>query len=124
MSQDIVADALNKMVNSLKAGKNSVEIQQHSKLLLAILAIAKLRGYIINYQLEGNLLKVQLGNLNDCKAIKPRYIVSVKNIDKYVKRYLPAREIGVIIISTSQGLMTHQTAIDKNLGGSLIAYFY
>ncbi len=124
MSQDIVADALNKMVNSLKAGKNSVEIQQHSKLLLAILAIAKLRGYIINYQLEGNLLKVQLGNLNDCKAIKPRYIVSVKNIDKYVKRYLPAREIGVIIISTSQGLMTHQTAIDKNLGGSLIAYLY
>ena len=124
MSQDIVADALNKMVNLLKAGKNSVEIQQHSKLLLAILAIAKLRGYIINYQLEGNLLKVQLGNLNDCKAIKPRYIVSVKNIDKYVKRYLPAREIGVIIISTSQGLMTHQTAIDKNLGGSLIAYFY
>ena len=45
-------------------------------------------------------------------------------MNKYVKRYLPARDIGALIITTNQGLMTHQTALDKNLGGSLIAYFY
>ena len=59
-----------------------------------------------------------------CKAIKPRYMVSVSEIEKYEKRYLPAKNFGIIIISTSQGLMTHQTAIDKNIGGSLIAYIY
>ena len=51
-------------------------------------------------------------------------MVSKDEIEKYVKRYLPARNIGIIIISTSEGLMTHTTAIEKKLGGSLIAYIY
>jgi ribosomal protein S8 len=32
--------------------------------------------------------------------------------------------MGFVIISTNQGLMTHQTAEEKNIGGSVIAYFY
>ena len=51
-------------------------------------------------------------------------MVTVPEIDKYIKRYLPSKDLGIIIISTSQGLMTHQTAIEKNIGGSLLAYFY
>ena len=41
-----------------------------------------------------------------------------------MKRFLPARNLGILIISTNQGLITHVDAIDKNIGGSLIAYFY
>ncbi len=43
---------------------------------------------------------------------------------KYARRYLPARDMGVLILSTSQGLMTHHAALEKNIGGSLIAYVY
>ncbi len=69
-------------------------------------------------------MDIEFGKLNYCKAVKPRYVVKARTIDKYVRRYLPARDMGVLVISTSQGLMTHQTAIEKNLGGSVIAYFY
>jgi small subunit ribosomal protein S8 len=69
-------------------------------------------------------LFIEFNELHKCKAVKPRYIVKVKDIDKYVRRYLPARNIGTLIISTSEGLVTHQTAIDKNIGGSVIAYMY
>lgn len=124
MSQDLVADALNKILNAKKANKESVIIKRHSKFLLSILAIAKLKGYIKNYKIEKPFLIVELGNIHQCKAIKPRFVVETGKIEIYIKRYLPTRNIGVIIISTSQGLMTHQTAIEKNLGGSLIAYLY
>jgi len=124
MSQDIVADALNKIMNATRAGKTSLKLKHHSKLLISILAIAKLRGYLKNYHVEGTSLEVEIGKLNACQAIKPRYMVSVEEFDRFVKRYLPAKNIGVIIISTSQGIMTHHTAYEKNVGGSLLAYLY
>ena len=92
--------------------------------MIDVLAIGKLKGYIKDYKFEEKILIVNLGRLNVCKAVKPRYVVKADNIIKYMKRYLPARDMGSLIISTSKGLMTHQTAIEKNIGGSIIAYFY
>ena len=124
MGQDVVSDALNKMMNARRAKKESIVVNKHSKLLLSILAIAKIKGYVKNYKLDNNLLTIELGNINGCRAIKPRFIVKVSDIEKYEKRYLPANDIGIVIISTNQGLMTQQTAKEKNIGGSLIAYIY
>ncbi len=124
MSQDIVADALNQIMNAKKASKSSVKIKRHSKFLISVLAIGKLKGYVKDYSTEEDGLSIEFGKLNMCRAVKPRYIVKTRDIDKYVRRYLPARNMGTIIISTSKGIMTHQTALDKNLGGSIIAYFY
>jgi ribosomal protein S8 len=124
MSQDLVADALNQMTNALKARKSEVVLKRHSKLMLSILALAKLKGYIKNYSVNGTQLNVEFDKLNNCGAIKPRLHVKVKDINKYISRYLPAKGIGIIIVSTSKGLMAHQTAEELNLGGSLMAYFY
>ena len=124
MSQDVISDALNNMLNATRAGKNSVSLKRHSKLLLSVLAIAKLRGYVKNYRVENNMLNVELGKIGHCQSIKPRFVVQVEEIEKYSKRYLPAKDIGILIISTSSGLMTHHTAEEKHIGGSLIAYFY
>ena len=124
MSQDSVADALNQMMNCTKAGKKVVVVSHHPKLLLSVLAIAKLKGYVKDYKSIDNTIKIELAKLNGCKAIKPRFMVQVSEIEKYIKRYLPAKNIGVLVISTSKGLMTHQTAQKKNIGGSLIAYFF
>jgi ribosomal protein S8 len=124
MSQDIVADALNQVMNAKRTGVDSTVVKRHSKVLLGILAIGKLKGYIKDYRVDGISIHIEFGKLNACRAVKPRYVVKVKSIDKYVRRYLPARDMGTVVISTSEGLMTHQTAIEKNKGGSVIAYFY
>lgn len=132
MSQDKIADALNMMENALKAGITEIETPHYSKLLLSVLAIAKLKRYVKDYKIEQkaskglkkNVLKIELGNLNYCIAIKPRYLVKANEIERFAKRFLPSKELGILIISTSKGLMTHQTAIEKNLGGSLIACIY
>jgi small subunit ribosomal protein S8 len=111
-------------MNAKRARKESVELVYHSKLLSSVLAIAKLKGYIKSYKVHEGKMIVELDKLNYCKAIKPRYAIKADEIGKYERRYLPAKNFGVIIISTSKGLMTHQSAEEKHLGGSLLAYFY
>jgi small subunit ribosomal protein S8 len=123
MSQDIVSDVLNQIMNAKKARKTSLVVTKNSKLLRNVLDIAKESGNI-DYSVTGKEVKIEIKNLNEFKAIKPRYTVSVKNLDKYVRRYLPARNFGFIIVSTNKGLMRHYNAQEQNLGGCLIAYIY
>ena len=126
MSQNIVADVLNQMMNAIKARKEVLVTKRYSKLVLSILALAKLKGYVKEYSInrEEDSLKIVLGKINGCSSISPRYAVNSEELDKYVSRFLPSKNIGIIIVSTSKGLMTHLTAQEKKLGGSLIAYFY
>ena len=74
---------------------------------------------------QGEYLKVKLlGSINKCGTIKPRFSVKVNDFTKFEKRYLPARDFGFLIISTNKGLITHDIAIEKKIGGTLIAYCY
>jgi len=125
MSHDIIADALNELMNAKRARKDIVIVDRFSKLLLKILKIGKNLGYIEDYKTNDTRLEIKFTDkLNQCRVIKPRFNVTKQGIDKYLRRYLPARDMGAIIISTDKGLMTHQNAIEKNIGGALIAYFY
>jgi len=124
MSQDVVADGLNQIMNAKKARKKEVVLTRHSKLLISVLALAKLKSYIKDYSLDSGKLQVEFGKLNECKAIKPRYTITINEIEKYQRRYLPAKDFGILIISSSKGLITDQTAKEKNIGGCLIAYIY
>ena len=124
MSRDTVADVLNQIMNAKRIGKSSLEIAKRSKLLISILALGKLKGYIKDYSLNKNILKIEFGKLNKIRAIKPRFTLKVQQIEKYESRYLPAKGLGILIISSSQGLITNDTAKEKNIGGSLIAYIY
>lgn len=122
MSQDVISDTLNQIMNAKRSRKNSVIIRKYSKLLLSVLEVAKKKGYIESFK-AGKDLEIKF-NLNECKAIKPRFDVQVEDIDKYIKRFLPARDFGILIISTNKGLMTQNEAVEHNLGGCLVAYFY
>ena len=80
MSQDIVSDGLNQIMNAKKARKTHIEIKRISKLLISVLALAKLKGYIKDYKLSSKKLRIEFGKLNECQAIKPRYAVTVQEI--------------------------------------------
>jgi len=123
MSQDTVADVLNQMMNAKKAGKEILVTTRYSNLMIKVLDMMKQYGYI-EYELNEGKLKITMKDINECKAVKPRYTVGKASIEKYVRRFLPARNFGFVIVSTSKGLMTHQEAQENKLGGSLIAYFY
>jgi len=126
MSQDIVADALNMVKNAGKARKKTVKVKRISNLLIEVLKIMKSKRAIKTYKIDSKekSLIITLGDLTECKGIKPRFTVNKTQIEKYMRRYLPARGMGTIIVSTNKGLMTHDEAMEENIGGCLIAYFY
>jgi small subunit ribosomal protein S8 len=123
MSQDVISDALNQIMNARRVEKTEVLLKKKSKLLIELFKMMKKEGHI-DFKEEGNTIKVTIINLNECRAIKPRYYVSVSKIDKYLRRFLPSRNFGTLAISTSQGLLSHGKTYEKKIGGSLIAYYY
>jgi len=125
---DSLSNALSHMTNCEKARKTECTIKPSSSLIKKVLQIMKDRMYIGDFnehQGRGNYIRINLlGKINKCGSIKPRLSVQSNEIEKYEKRYLPAKDFGMIIISTNKGLMTHHEAKEKGLGGRLISYVY
>jgi small subunit ribosomal protein S8 len=126
MSQDIIADGLNEIKNASRAKKESITVKRFSSLFLEIMKIFKQQNYIKGYRINSKdkSIEISLGEIAECRAIKPRFNVAVEDIERYLRRYLPARDFGIVIVSTNQGLMTHSEAMEKKIGGSLIAFIY
>jgi len=126
MSQDIISDALNQIKNANNSGKKSVKIMRYSKFLINILEIMRAKKYIDRYEFskDKKSLEIKIGNVNECQAIKPRLNVKKDSVEKYMRRFLPARNFGIILLSTDKGLLTHEEAMEKNVGGALVAYCY
>lgn len=79
----------------------------------------------IEYKInDDNTIYVEIKKLNMCRAVKPRYYVKKDEVNKYLRRFLPSRNIGVLVISTNKGLLSHKDVLEKQIGGSVLAYFY
>lgn len=126
---DPLASVMSGILNHERSGKGTIFVRPDSKVIRMVLEIMNEEGYIgASEPVEdgrAGMLKVNLlGAINRCGTIKPRYAVRVGGFEKYEKRYLPAIDFGILIISTSKGLMTHQKAKKEGFGGKLIAYCY
>lgn len=129
MQHDVIADALSSLKNAKRAGKEKVKIKPASNLLKNVLKVMQKYRYVGNFEFienkRGGEIIVDLSkNLNECNVIKPRFYVKKDEFIKYEKRYLPARPMGILIVSTPEGVMSHKEAVEKGIGGSLIAYVY
>lgn len=125
---DPLADALSKINNAVKALNKKVTLKK-SKLLLNFLNVLKDNGYVGAYEViedgKSGLVEVNLlGTINKCGVVKPRFPVNLDELESFEKRFLPAKDFGVIIISTNQGLLTQKQAKEKHTGGTLIGYCY
>lgn len=129
MLNDSLAAALAKIINAEKVGKKEVIIKPASRIIKKVLAILNEHNYIGTFEEiddgKGGFLKLNLlGNINKCGVIKPRFSTRKNNFEKWEKRYLPAKDFGIIIVSTPQGILTHGLAKEKGTGGKLLAYCY
>jgi len=80
---------------------------------------------LVDEKTKGRSMTVELLNrINGCGAVKPRFNVKYDKIEKFEQRYLPAKGFGILVLSTSKGLITNAEAKEKKLGGRVIAYCY
>ena len=131
MITDPVADMFARIKNAITRKKEIVKIPG-SNFKKRILDILKKEGYILDYKIEpvndykydfAVYLKYYKGKcvINDLiKISKPgrRIYASYDNIP------LVFKGIGITIVSTSKGVMSHKQAYKEKVGGEVIGYVY
>ncbi|CAH8389266.1 unnamed protein product [Eruca vesicaria subsp. sativa] len=154
MGRRILNDALRTIVNAEKRGKASVELKPVSTVMSSFLRIMKEKGYIKNFQVHdphrvGTITVDLQGRVNDCKALTYRQDVKAKEIGQYTERTLPTRQVflsplsynpdicgnstlfnllciqwGYVVVTTPDGILDHEEAIKRNVGGQVLGFFY
>lgn len=129
MQFDPLNDALVKIFNAEQAGKFAVQIKPASRMLGSVLEIMQKSGYIGKYEAledgRGGSYEITLrGAINHCGVVKPRFSVRRQEFEKWESRYLPAKDFGLLILTTNQGVMNHYEAKESRIGGRLLAYVY
>ena len=124
MQQDVLADCFSAIKNAETIGKSEC-FSIISKMIKNVLEVIKKSGYIEDYEQDGKRYKIKLNHrINDCKIIKPRFSFKKDELEKWEKRFLPATEFGILIVSTPKGVMTHKEAVKNGMGGRLLGYVY
>lgn len=128
MKHDIISDMFSILSNGDVMGKTEILVPR-SKLAKEILLLLQRYEYVGEFEEvvnnQGGCLKIKLvGKINKCGVIRPRISVEADDFEKYERRFLVAKGVGFLILSTSNGLLTHNEAKEKKIGGVLLGYIY
>ena len=129
MLNDTLANVMSQILNNELIGKTECLVKPTSKLIKELLKVMKDNEYIADFREvednKGNYIVLSLsGNINKCGVIKPRYSIKTNEFEKFERRFLPAKGLGILFVSTPKGIMTHYDAKSKKTGGKLLAYCY
>ncbi|MGE3319538.1 MAG: 30S ribosomal protein S8 [Candidatus Berkiella sp.] len=126
--QDPIADMLTRIRNGQSANLADVSMPS-SKIKVAIANVLKDEGYIADFAIEDsegkNSLKIFLKYFNNKPVIE-----MIKRVSRPgLRQFTSAREmpivmdnLGITIVSTSQGVMTGRSAVAKGQGGEVLCY--
>lgn len=128
MRHDLMADTFCIIKNTEAIGRH-VCVTPASKLIESMLKVMQRHNYIGNYEFiedgKGGKFKVHLqGRINDCGVVKPRFSVGKREVKRWEKKFLPADSVGILILTTSRGVIDQKEAVEKNTGGKLLGYVY
>nr|AJS11729.1 30S ribosomal protein S8 [uncultured archaeon] len=126
---DTLANGLNSMKVAEMKGRKLASVRPASKVLRQVLLLLQKRGFIGEFKFvddgKSGEFKISLvGKINDIGAIKPRFPVSKKTWEKFETRFLPAKGVGLLVVSTSKGIMSHSDAQAQKVGGRLLCFVY
>ena len=128
-ANDPLAAALSGIDNAEGVGHLDYTVEPASNEIGSVLEVLYDRGYIDGFQFvedgKAGRFEVELkGAINACGPVKPRYAAGADEFEKWEKRYLPARDYGTLVVTTSSGIMSHYEARNAGVGGQVIAYVY
>lgn len=124
--QDPISDMLTRIRNALMVSKKSVTMPS-SRMKVAIAEILKQEGFITDYQTidQGayNDINIELKYHKGASVISKLDRISKPSLRIYEKSdSLPQVKggLGIVVVSTSKGLMTGRQAKKLNVGGEVV----
>ncbi|GFO38368.1 40S ribosomal protein s15a [Plakobranchus ocellatus] len=126
---NVLADALNAISKAEKRGKRQVLLRPASKVIVRFLGVMMKHGYIgeferIDDHRSGKIVVNLTGRLNKCGVVSPRFDVSIPDLEKWATNLLPSRQFGFVVLTTASGIMDHEEARRKKLGGKILGFFF
>ena len=130
MVNDPIADMLTRIRNANQQRHEEVSIPT-SKLKVELAKILTNEGFVAGYRVEGEGVKSNIVITLKYKG-NERVITGLKRVSKPgLRQYAKSNEIpkvlnglGIVILSTSQGLLTDKEARAKNIGGEVLDYIW
>lgn len=129
LRMDTLSNALSTILNNEIRHKHDCIIAPASRLIGDVLRILQMNGYIGKFEFidDGRAGKFDvqlLGRINKCGTIRPRYSSQIDELEEWEERFLPSKDLGVLIVSTPEGVISHREARERRVGGRLLAYVY
>ena len=125
---NVLADCLKSIINAEKRGKRQVLIRPSSKVVLKFLRLMQKHGYIGEFEVvddhRSNKIVVDLnGRLNKCGVISPRFDIALTDLEQIASNLLPSRQFGYVVLTTTYGILDHEEARKRHVGGKLLGFF-
>ncbi|KAM3133281.1 40S ribosomal protein S15a [Paramecium bursaria] len=126
---NVLNDCLRSIVNAERQGRKQVLIRPVSKLVIKFLQVMQRQGYIGEFEIvddhrSGKIVVELKGRINKCGVISPRYDLTLGDFEKWTNNILPARQFGSLVLTTNIGILTHEEARQRHVGGKVLGFFY
>lgn len=126
---NVLANLFVTLYNTEARRRGECLVNPASTLCERVLAVLKENGYIGGYERiddgRGGKLRVRLeAKITKCGAISPRFKVRKGEYAFWEQQYLPSYDRGMLLVTTSRGVMSHAEAVREGIGGFLIGYVY
>jgi len=128
-AKQILPNLFSTMYNNELRHKKECIVIPSSKLASEVLRTMQKNRYIGEFEfiddgLFGKLRVQLLGRINKCGVVSPRFSVKKDGYDRWERQYLPAVGVGILLISTPKGVVSHIEAQNLGVGGRLLGYVY
>jgi small subunit ribosomal protein S8 len=128
-AENVLANMFSAMYNNEIRNKKECLVIPASRLASDVLRTLQRNRYIGEFEQiddgRAGKLRIQLlGRINKCGVVSPRFSVKKEEFGRWERRFLPAVGVGILIMTTTQGVMSHGEAAKKGVGGRLLGYVY
>ena len=126
---NILSNLFTTLYNNEMRRKRECIILSSSKFASEVLRVMQKSRYIGEFEQvddgRSGKFRIQLlAKINKCGIITPRFSVKKDRYLTWERQFLPSYNMGILIVSTSKGIMSHHDAQEQGLGGALIGYVY